>query len=269
MTCANCGNPLRGNQRRFCSRKCKEQHALKSRRVTAPLDRSGAKNPNWKGGHRHWALGRYGKDKDGLSRKTQRKLAWERDGYTCQHCGEKKQRNPDVHHKVPFRVSQSHALDNLICLCQKCHLTEEAKVQDQWGGQLVAPTLCACGQPLKLRKAGLCYTCASELIRIGDVSALQLRPEGLRTLKARLRKAGFSLPESPDKKDTPKPRKVREVPRCGRCGAPTHYALEKGCRACLLPWVLEQRKTRSLRSIAAELGVTNPTIVHWCHFSPG
>jgi DNA-binding XRE family transcriptional regulator len=35
--------------------------------------------------------------------------------------------------------SLSHALSNLICLCQSCHLKEEARVQEKWGGQLMAP----------------------------------------------------------------------------------------------------------------------------------
>lgn len=128
-------------------------------------------NSRWKGGHRHWSPGRYGKDKDGLSWKTQRRLAWQRDDETCQHCHTKKNRKPDVHHIVPFRISLSHALDNLLCLCQSCHLIEEAKVQDRWGGQLVehAPPsppkgtlVCEmCGKFKQASSAvsGVCYTC--------------------------------------------------------------------------------------------------------------
>lgn len=89
---------------------------------------SGPDSPTWKGGHRYWSQGRFGKDKNGLSWKVQRKQAWERDGYTCQHCHTKGRRNPDVHHIIPWRVSNSHELSNLLCLCQQCHLTEEARV---------------------------------------------------------------------------------------------------------------------------------------------
>ena len=98
---------------------------------------SGPNSPSWKGGHQQWSPGRYGKDKNGLSWKVQRRLAWERDKFECQHCGEKKNRKPDVHHIKPWMNSLSHALDNLICLCQSCHLKEEAKVQEVWGGALV------------------------------------------------------------------------------------------------------------------------------------
>ena len=129
--CKGCGDPVTIRTNKY------QVHKHKGWCIAcANAIRSGEDSPTWKGGHRHWAPGRFGRDKDGLSWKTQRKLAWERDEFTCQHCHTKGSRNPDVHHISPFRVSLSHALDNLICLCQKCHLTEEAKVQDQWGGQL-------------------------------------------------------------------------------------------------------------------------------------
>ena len=134
---------------------------------------SGPNSGTWKGGHKHWSPGRYGKDKDGLSWKVQRRLAWERDKFTCQHCHKKKNRNPDVHHIKPWMNSQSHALDNLICLCQSCHLKEEAKVQEVWGGALVetgpnvkkpsaTPPLCAvCGGRTR---ANRCPSCTREFI---------------------------------------------------------------------------------------------------------
>lgn len=43
---------------------------------------------------------------------------------------ERKKRKPDVHHIIPFRISRSHSLDNLICLCKPCHSKEEAKITD-------------------------------------------------------------------------------------------------------------------------------------------
>jgi hypothetical protein len=117
-------------------------------------------------------------------------------------------------------VSQSHALDNLICLCQKCHLTEEAKVQDQWGGhtpQLPTryPPCRSCGKPC----AGVeCYTCRSGR---------------------------------------------RPAPICPCCGAMARSVFPMGCKACLTPWVLEQRKTRTLRDIAAELGCSHVALLSW------
>ena len=121
---------------------------------------SGPASATWKGGHRHWSPGRFGRDKDGLSWKAQRRLAWERDKFTCQECGTKPKRNPDVHHIIPFRVSQSHALKNLKCLCQKCHMQEETKVQEQWGGRLgqcpvkekpALPKCCFCQKDMSKR----------------------------------------------------------------------------------------------------------------------
>lgn len=157
-----CGATLMGRQRIFCSDACKRKvryartlevvcsfcgvpyfiskNGLEQQRLrdikpccrkcqakrTPPPSPSGEHSPTWKGGHRYWLVGRFGKDKDGLSWKQQRRLAWERDNYTCQHCHQRKNRNPDVHHIIPWRKSQSHALNNLICLCQSCHLKEEA-----------------------------------------------------------------------------------------------------------------------------------------------
>ena len=82
---------------------------------------SGPNNHNWKGGD---SLN-YGPDWN-----TQRRLALERDGYTCQRCGKPKSvlgQNPDVHHKVPYRKTQDNSLGNLISLCKSCHLHVEQK----------------------------------------------------------------------------------------------------------------------------------------------
>jgi hypothetical protein len=145
----------------------------------------GANNPNWKGGHKHWSPGRYGKDKDGLSWKIQRNLAWERDNETCQHCHEKKGRKPDVHHINPWMNSLSHALDNLVCLCQSCHLKEEAKVHEIWGGQLVVnrqetlgPCCSECGHYLQggSKEIGLCRKCKPKTMIL---EAKNLRSAGL------------------------------------------------------------------------------------------
>ena len=159
--CLHCEKEIESRSN-YCSRKCKDLRwaanntaefpcegcgtirvDYKHKRV-APLcltcfnaTHAGEQSPTWKGGHRHWAPGRHGRDKDGLSWKVQRQLAWERDNFSCTKCGKKGKRNPDVHHIVPFRISQSHTLGNLQCLCKKCHLTIEATCHEQWGGQLV------------------------------------------------------------------------------------------------------------------------------------
>lgn len=180
---------------RFCSRKCfparnprhtEECPACGKTQILTGIYRrgltcrdcasdrmSGPNSPSWRGGAQHWSPGRHGKDKNGLSWVVQRRLAWERDNLTCQHCGEKKGRNPDVHHIDPWMNSQSHALDNLICLCQSCHLKEEAKVQEVWGGTLVVtgpsvkkpvkerPVCPSCGEQTR---ANRCPSCTREFI---------------------------------------------------------------------------------------------------------
>ena len=132
------------------------------------------KNPNWKGGKNHWQEGTLGRDKEGLSWKVQRKLAWERDQYTCQHCGKTKgTRNPDIHHINPYRLSFSHALDNLICLCQVCHKKAEAKIEALWGGHTFQPpprkgnppVLCGvCEQRRKVDESNTCRSCRNVAI---------------------------------------------------------------------------------------------------------
>lgn len=50
----------------------------------------------------------------------------------CQHCGKTAKDNGralDVHHIVPYRVSQDNSLDNLIALCRVCHRIADAEYQ--------------------------------------------------------------------------------------------------------------------------------------------
>jgi hypothetical protein len=132
--CSECGSPIvlhPGRKTTLCLR-------CAGIKIQSGIDQKGENNPNWKGGHRCWWPGRYGKDKDGLSWHKQRALCVERDDNECQ--------DPDceteglricVHHKVPYRISFSHALDNLICLCDPCHGKWEAEVQEHWGGTVL------------------------------------------------------------------------------------------------------------------------------------
>jgi len=118
VNCAFCGKALERRKHEiersknfFCSVKCNGKWKAENLR--------GEKIYNWKGGY----LPYYGENW-----LTQRRLAWERDNYTCQRCGkEKTTRNPDVHHIKPFRTfglknyKEANQLDNLVCLCNKCH----------------------------------------------------------------------------------------------------------------------------------------------------
>lgn len=168
--CSSCGNVYtiqRNGDRRPQHTLCKSCSSRERLRKAGLIGLSGPDSPTWKGGHTSWQSGKLGRDKDGLSWKLQRKLALERDQYTCQHCGAKGgRRNPDVHHIRPYRVSFSHALDNLICLCQSCHKEAEAQLIEVWGGHKLCPPIktrrlaCAlCGSKRRKLYNGICHAC--------------------------------------------------------------------------------------------------------------
>ena len=127
VNCAYCGKEIarmpsvfKHTKNFFCSYGCNGK--WKSENLV------GAKIYNWKGGYDPY----YGPDW-----RVQRRKAWERDLYACQRCGITKsetRRNPDVHHKKPWRLFglknhlEANRLSNLICYCNKCHkIVEEGK----------------------------------------------------------------------------------------------------------------------------------------------
>ena len=84
----------------------------------------------------------------------QRAKTRERDGYRCAECGaaETRNRQHDVHHRVPFRVFnyipglnrndlEANRLDNLVLLCRRCHYRLEAGVRARTGMDGVAYAL--------------------------------------------------------------------------------------------------------------------------------
>lgn len=83
--------------------------------------KKGGLSPVWKGGGKKRTD--YGKGWE-----TQRRKCRKRDNYTCKRCGATKTRL-DIHHKIPFKefddFKQANNLDNLICLCYKCHMLVE------------------------------------------------------------------------------------------------------------------------------------------------
>lgn len=82
------------------------------------LAHRGENNHNWKGG--------YYEPYYGPDWQYQRRLARERDDYTC-ICGlEEDGREHDVHHIVPYRISKDNSQNNLWTLCPKCHRRIEA-----------------------------------------------------------------------------------------------------------------------------------------------
>ena len=92
------------NARRFCSNKC------------ANIGLRGKGNPSWRGGHPKY----YGE-----SWRPLRRQARERDNNTCQRCGHASMHKLPVHHILPVSLFENpeHAniIENLVCLCSKCH----------------------------------------------------------------------------------------------------------------------------------------------------
>lgn len=161
------------------SRKCRSCGS-KGRINTAV--KTGSDNPNWKGGSVQWQQGKLGRDKDGLSWKLQRQLAWERDQFTCQDCNKKDDGwKPDVHHVIPYRLSFSHSLDNLRCLCRSCHKKVEAKITELWGGHTFGgqkdPEKKKClgclSSRRKLNPQDLCKPCELSLILVPQIRKLR------------------------------------------------------------------------------------------------
>lgn len=138
--CADCGKRYTGNA--YKPSRCKGC-AQRLRAVKGHENRSqeGSLNPMWRGGHRHWQEGKLGRDKEGLSWKRQRRLTWERDEFQCQWPGcswlgaDEPYKRPHVHHKIPYALSRSHALSNLICYCPSHHRQAE---YDYWLSQPVS-----------------------------------------------------------------------------------------------------------------------------------
>ena len=118
--CLNCGkiffkNPSTLNAKKgigkYCSRKCRDIHW------------KGINNPNYLTG---------GNDYRGSNWQSQKRKARKRDNYTCQNCGYVS-KTINVHHIIPYRYFNNNYLkanniDNLICLCPKCHREADAEI---------------------------------------------------------------------------------------------------------------------------------------------
>jgi len=126
VTCTNCGKdfekkPSTIRTLNFCSITCMSKYYSDSKMF------SGEKSGTWNGGD----IGYYGPN--WLS---QRRLARERDQFTCQNCGiteEQYGKELSVHHIIPFRIfngdwEKANELSNLICLCEyPCHRKRHSK----------------------------------------------------------------------------------------------------------------------------------------------
>jgi len=102
VKCNNCGKdkyimPGDKSNKHFCNMKC--LHTFTKRE----------NHPSWHGGY---------SSEYGRGWKEQRRLTIERDKH-CKSCG--KENNLDVHHIIPYQLSKSNKLDNLLTLCKSCH----------------------------------------------------------------------------------------------------------------------------------------------------
>lgn len=119
LECKICGSKFRmkpwllrqNGPQKYCSKECRK------------IGRIGSNNPRWVGGQttyrgKGWLLAR--------------KLAVIRDSGTCQSCGKFIGESIPVHHIKPFRniksEEQANKLENLICLCQSCHVKAEWQI---------------------------------------------------------------------------------------------------------------------------------------------
>ncbi|MNW28247.1 HNH endonuclease [compost metagenome] len=113
----DCNNVIKGKSRKYCSYACNNHHRVLL--GTNAVVKYGVENHMYK---------------DGLSsnsRKTQKVLAYERDGKCCQKCGKDvSSAKYGIHHMIPKRLfddyREADQLWNLITLCSKCHKQVEA-----------------------------------------------------------------------------------------------------------------------------------------------
>lgn len=114
--CERCGQPVKRLNRRFCSRECKVEW--------------------YKGENVHSYVGeKFRKDAYPVDYAFWMKLSEEireRDK-VCQSCGKTPKQNGralDVHHKIPYRISQDNSPSNLVALCKKCHKKADHEYND-------------------------------------------------------------------------------------------------------------------------------------------
>ena len=84
---------------------------------------TGINNGNWKGGT---SLETHKRLNDFKWLKIANEIR-KRDNYTCQICG-RKHCSLDVHHIIPYRITQNNDSRNLVTLCKSCHAKIDLKI---------------------------------------------------------------------------------------------------------------------------------------------
>lgn len=134
VSCETCGSlfskhlcHIKKNPRHFCSRPCywaslnghKQSDETREKRSAAL---SGDKGPNWKGGHSRQFKRGYKSEHF----KHWRTAVFERDGYTCQGCGQHSG-YLTAHHIKPFAKYPElrYEVSNGTTLCEPCHAEQD------------------------------------------------------------------------------------------------------------------------------------------------
>ena len=105
---------------RFCSVKCRNDWQSDMMK--------GEKHHNWKGGK----TGERQLDMISREYKAWRKAVFERDGYACKICGDKKGGNLRAHHIKHYSEFPElrHEISNGITLCENCHIKVHSNMLD-------------------------------------------------------------------------------------------------------------------------------------------
>jgi hypothetical protein len=106
---------------------------------TIEINRDLGKKRYSEGKHPFYELNKYAQDNAlpggwyGIGKARWKKLSKEvllRDNFTCQKCGRNLTKYKyQCHHKIPYAISKDNSKGNLVSLCTKCHMKEEAKVR--------------------------------------------------------------------------------------------------------------------------------------------
>jgi hypothetical protein len=100
----------------------------------------------------------------------------------CGKTREEMGRRPHVDHVIPYRISRSHALENLKCRCPSCHKKAEATRTELWDGKTFGgsvgrqpvPACKDCGNKKRqLNQEGRCHPCQKGIVTIPEAKRLR------------------------------------------------------------------------------------------------
>lgn len=146
----------------------------------------GAKHWNWKGG-----VPKFARWKDADYRAWQRAV-FDRDGWTCQHCGYHNKRGEmlHAHHIMPYTGHPELRLEvsNGLALCVDCHMKHHGRKL-----RPAEPVFCACGCGGVLKPLSVAYGCR---FLVGHNGRGRIRPEHERAAISAKMKGRQKSPET-------------------------------------------------------------------------